>query len=82
MQAGDSGTPLTYAARHGRAADVAALLAAGADVNEPRADGATPLYVACQKGHTANADVNKAMGDGRTPLYVAYPCVFSDRSRE
>ena len=31
-------TPLIDAARHGRAADVAALLADGADVNEPKTD--------------------------------------------
>ena len=38
-------TPLIDAARHGRAADVVALLADGADVNEPKTDGrrASPL---------------------------------------
>ena len=64
-------TPLIGAARHGRAADVAALLADGADVDEPwggwrwgagheepdhiHADepwGASPLYFACENGHT------------------------------
>ena len=47
-------TPLIDAARHGRAAGVAALLADGADVNEPKTDGsgATALYVACQEGRT------------------------------
>ena len=37
MNEGD--TPLIDAARHGRAADVEALLADGADVNEPKTDG-------------------------------------------
>ena len=47
-------TPLIDAARHGRAAGVAALLADGADVNEPKTDGsgATALYATCQEGHT------------------------------
>ena len=46
------GTPLTEAARHGRAADVAALLAGGADVNEPKTDGSgvTALHIACYFG--------------------------------
>ena len=43
-------------------------------------DGATPLYIACQNGHTSiveallgrDADVNKATTDtGATPLYMA-----------
>ena len=48
MRAGD--TPLIDAARHGRAGDVAALLADGADVNEPRTDGSgwTALLIACK----------------------------------
>ena len=51
MREGD--TPLIDAARHGRADDVAALLADGADVNEPKTDetGASALYVTCQEGH-------------------------------
>ena len=52
MLAGD--TPLIDASRFGRAADVAALLAGGADVNEPRTDDsrATALHIACLLGHT------------------------------
>ena len=52
MREGD--TPLIDAARHGRTADVASLLADGADVNEPKTDGSggTALYLACQEGHT------------------------------
>ena len=46
-----TGKPLINAARDGRAADVAALLAGGADVNEPNLNGVTPLYIACQEGH-------------------------------
>ena len=40
---------LLRAARDGRAADVAALLADGADVNEPKTDGSgvTALLVTC-----------------------------------
>ena len=45
-------TPLIDAARHGRAADVAALLANGAAVNAWTMDGATALHVACG-GHGA-----------------------------
>jgi ankyrin repeat protein len=64
-------TPLINAVGQGSAA-VAALLADGADVNEPTADGETPLVVACILGHTevvttllaANADANQAR---RTP---------------
>ena len=52
MREGD--TRLVDAARHGRANDVAALLAGGADVNEQNSDGlsSTPLIIACQEGHT------------------------------
>ena len=49
MQAGD--TRLIDAAHHGRAAEVAALLADGADVNESRTDGITALHFACSRGH-------------------------------
>ena len=69
-------TPLTDAARHGRAADVAVLLADGADVNESMTNGAgaTALHLACHQGHdevvtkliAANANVKKTDGSGRT----------------
>ena len=72
-------TPLIAAAFLGRLADVAALLADGADVNEPNSDGWMPLHVACEEGHTdvatmllaANAEVNPAGQDGTTPLIFA-----------
>ena len=45
-------TPLIAAADRGSAAEVAALLAGGADVNEPKTDGSgvTALYIACFHG--------------------------------
>ena len=51
------GTPLILAAWRGRAADVAELLAGGADVNEPKAQRLgsyreTALYIASNAGHT------------------------------
>ena len=71
---------LHRAAHRGRAADVAALFAAGADVNELMTNGITALIIACQMGHTevvakllaANADVNLQASDtGLTALMVA-----------
>ena len=52
MREGD--TPLIHAARHDRAADVVALLADGADVDELKTDdsGCTALFIACQEGHS------------------------------
>jgi len=62
-------TLLIHAARHGRVADVVALLADGADVNGTTTDGSglSALYVASLEGHTeivttliaANADVSQ-----------------------
>jgi ankyrin repeat protein len=57
----------------------AALIAAGAKVNQAMDDGSTPLRMACQKGHTeiaaallaAGAKVNQAADDGSTPLFIA-----------
>jgi len=59
---------------------VAALLAAGADPDMRRStDGATPLYVACQRAHLpvvrclleAGADPNLRRSGGFTPLWTA-----------
>ena len=51
----------------------------GADINKANDDGATPLYIATEKGHEAvvralieaDADVNKANDDDETPLFTA-----------
>ena len=77
--------PLYTAARCGREADVAALLAGGGDVNEldPDGSGKTALCAACENAHIevvtvlidAGAKVNQAANDGRTPLFAA--CVES-----
>ena len=74
-------TPLVDAAAYGRAADVVALLADGANVNEPMADGFgyTALHFASQAGQTevvttllaANANVHHARNNGDTPLALA-----------
>ena len=50
-------TPLIDAVRHGRAADVLALLADGADVNEPRDDGCTALIIASLLGRAEVVDL-------------------------
>ena len=61
MREGD--TPLIDAARHGRAADVVALLAGGADVNERKSTGlcSTPLIIACQMGQGGESVLIKMM---------------------
>ena len=56
-----------------------ALIELGADINKANDDGATPLYIATEKGHEAvvralieaDADVNKANDDDETPLFTA-----------
>ena len=48
-------------------------------MNQARDTGSTPLFYACQEGHTeivtkllaANADVNQPNNNDVTPLYVA-----------
>ena len=50
-----------------------------AAANKANENGATPLYIACDKGHVDaarlvldnGAEIDRAMEDGRTPLYVA-----------
>ena len=72
---------------------MAALIADGADVNEPKTGGSgvTALYVACMKGHTeivatllaANANANEAQHiDGVTPLYIACQNGHGEGKRE
>ena len=75
------GSLIIDAVWHGRADEVAALLAGGADANERKTDcgGTTPLIAACQQNHTeiaaaliaAGAKVNQALDYGATPLYIA-----------
>ena len=51
----------------------------GADINKENDVGFTPLYIACQNGHTNiikylvehGADINKEDKYGETPIYVA-----------
>lgn len=71
---------LYAAAYHGRAADVEALLADGAELDWRHPDGgATALYLACELGHgevarllvEAGASVNAARDDGALPLCTA-----------
>lgn len=74
-------TPLIDAVRHGRAADVTALLADGADVDAPKTDGTgiTALHVACHLGDVdaattllaAQADVNALTVTGIAAIFVA-----------
>ena len=77
-------TCLHYAAYNNRPALVDVLLAHGAPVDEPTTPdargGASPLFVACEKGHTevarkllnAGADPHFARADGTTPLTMTF----------
>ncbi|XP_052678162.1 ankyrin repeat and KH domain-containing protein mask-like [Crassostrea angulata] len=55
------------------------LLSNGADINLCREDGASPLYIACLKGHdrtvklllSNGADINLCEENGASPLYIA-----------
>jgi hypothetical protein len=70
---------LSWAARTGQAATVAALLAAGGDAGAPDADGMTPLHWAALNGQfdvvrallAAGADPQAQDALGRTPLHYA-----------
>ena len=72
-------TPLLYAARDGRAAEAAQLLAAGADVELAEANGIRPLLMALLTNQLGvvhlllkhGADVNADDFWGRTPLFAA-----------
>jgi len=80
------GVPLHYAALGGDTAQVAALLAAGADPDAADLQGFRPLHLACQQGSLdaaqalldAGADVDAVNTCGNTPLFVA---VFNSRGR-
>jgi ankyrin repeat protein len=71
-------TALLYAARNGCADCVAALIAAGADVNVPTPEGVTPLMVSLDNDHNDVADLlldrgaNPHVADwwGRTALWI------------
>jgi ankyrin repeat protein len=71
-------TSLLFAARHGDVASARLLLAAGAAVDNPAANGASPLVVATHSGHTAlsllllaEGAVPDAIGAGYTALHAA-----------
>ena len=72
-------TPLLYAARGGCYSCVDALIAAGADVNLPTPEGATPVMIALDNGFNGVAKLlmdrggNPHLWDvyGRTALYIA-----------
>jgi ankyrin repeat protein len=72
-------TPLLYAARGGCLACVEALVRAGADVNLPTPEGATPMMIALDNGSNDVAKFflehggNPKLWDvyGRTALYIA-----------
>ena len=69
MRAGD--TPLIDAARHSRTANIAALLTNSADVNEPKTNGMTALFIACQEGHTQLAGAGAPRDEAAVALDVA-----------
>jgi ankyrin repeat protein len=88
-------TSLCSAAQNGHANAVSTLLTAGADVDAKTAvDGATPLFLATQGGHTgltsaaylavvkvllaAGADVECSLRNGSRPLYKAAQSGFLD----
>jgi ankyrin repeat protein len=71
-------TPILFAAQQGDIESARLLLAAGAEINDSSADGASVLVTASQSGHTAlatfllanGADPNRADA-GYTPLHMA-----------
>ena len=58
------------------------LAEAGADLNQAREGGATPLFIASEQGHVdvvrclaeVGADLNQAEEDGCTSLYILKMC--------
>ena len=70
---------LCKAAQQGDAAQVLALLEAGADINKALHDGRTPLFMAAEQGHEAavlalvraGAELDLARYDGFTAFFAA-----------
>ena len=82
-------TPLLFTAREGHVDAALELLAAGADVNQPRdGDLTTPLLMAAINGHfdlaklllDRGADPRLAGENGATPLYAVLNCVYAQKS--
>ena len=81
-------TPLLFAARQGHTESVKALLAAGADINAPSADGTMPILVSTINGHfelskyllDQGADPTIASEAGATPLYAALNMQYAPRT--
>jgi len=82
-------TPLLFAAREGHVEAVDALVAAGADVNQPGAgDRTTPLLIATINGHfdlamqllAKGADPSAAAENNATPLYGAINCEWAPKA--
>ena len=79
-QDGNVWSCLHYAAWYNYPTLVDVLLANGALVDQPMAKGASPLFIACEKGHTevarklldAGADPHMARDDGTTPLTMTF----------
>ena len=67
----DGSTPLLTASAEGHGDVAAALVWAGANVNQTKDDGATPLYAASQEGHMnvvavlVSADCKRESGPDR-----------------
>ena len=83
-------TALLHAVREGHAEAVAALLAAGADIDQPSAgDRTPPMLMAMLNGHfdlalrllESGADVNLASDAGTTPLYAVLNVQWAPKSR-
>jgi ankyrin repeat protein len=72
-------TPLLYAARDGRIESAKTLLASGAEIDHPDANGVTPLLMAITNNHVdmarylidQGANVKAVDWYGRTPLWAA-----------
>jgi ankyrin repeat protein len=82
-------TPLLLAAREGHVESVRALLAAGAEVNQPSAgDHTSPLLIATINGHfdlamlllEQGADPQAASENNAAPLYAALNCEWAPKA--